>query len=93
MEFKMDFQPDRVIIGGDFMDLRALRKGASEEDCAESIRPDFEKGIQILNDAEPTDVLLGNHDDRLWQVARAYLLKLMIPDKKKEIFIKKHIDP
>lgn len=71
MQFKADYQPDRVVIGGDFMDLRALRKGASEEDQAEKIRPDFERGIQLLNESAATDVILGNHDDRLWQTARA----------------------
>lgn len=71
MKFKEDYQPDRVVIGGDFMDLRALRKGASEDDMAEQVRPDFDKGIELLNQSGATDVLLGNHDDRLWQVARS----------------------
>jgi hypothetical protein len=71
MQFKKDYQPDRVVIGGDFMDLRALRKGACDDDLTEQVRPDFDKGIELLNESEATDVILGNHDDRLWQVANS----------------------
>jgi hypothetical protein len=71
MKFKLDYQPDRVVIGGDFMDLRALRKGACDDDLTEQVRPDFDKGIELLNESEATDVILGNHDDRLWQVANS----------------------
>lgn len=68
-DFISDYQPERIVIGGDFMDLGPLRKGASQDEQMQRMRPDFEAGMQILKDVLPTDVLLGNHDQRLFDTA------------------------
>lgn len=70
-KFKAEFEPDRVVMGGDVMDLRAIRKGASREEQAESLEPDFDIAMGLLREIEPTDWTLGNHDDRLWDLARS----------------------
>ena len=68
--FIADYRPERIVIGGDFMDLGPLRKGASTEEMNQRMQPDFEAGMKILQDVMPTDVLLGNHDQRLFDTAR-----------------------
>jgi len=70
MQFIEDFQPTRRVMGGDVMDLRPIRKGASAEERAESMEPDFDISMSLLRDVMPTDWCLGNHDDRLWDLAR-----------------------
>ena len=68
--FIADYQPERIVIGGDFMDLGPLRKGASTEEMNHRLQPDFEAGMKILQDVMPTDVILGNHDARLFDFAK-----------------------
>lgn len=70
LKFIKDFRPERRILGGDVMDLRPIRKGASAEERAESMEPDFDISMQLMRDIMPTDWCLGNHDDRLWELAR-----------------------
>lgn len=67
--FIADYQPERIVIGGDFMDLSPLRKGASQEEMNQRFQPDFEAGMKILQDVMPTDVIMGNHDFRLFDEA------------------------
>lgn len=68
--FMRDFKPRIRICGGDVWDFRALRSKANEEEKRESIRADFDAGLNWLTEFAPThDLLLGNHDQRLWDKA------------------------
>lgn len=64
-----DFKPHHKIIGGDVWDFAAWREGANDEEKRESVKDDFEAGLQFIDRFKPQAVLLGNHDARLWRVA------------------------
>jgi len=67
-----DFKPHYRIFGGDLMDARPLRKGASREEKAEGMQADWRAGIRFLKDQwVPTHVLMGNHDKRIYDLAEA----------------------
>lgn len=70
-QFLADYQPDRIIIGGDVFQFAGLRKGADPDEARHQIRPDFDAGIRILEESGATDVLMGNHDDRLFRAAKS----------------------
>lgn len=67
--FCEDWRPDIRIFGGDLWDLRALRKGASEEEKADDMAEDYEVGMEFLRSFRPDFFLRGNHDERLWDLA------------------------
>jgi hypothetical protein len=74
LQFADEFKPDHVVFGGDAFDFRALRKGASKEETAESMEKDIDAGLLFLNKffrrkAETKHFLLGNHSHRLWETA------------------------
>ena len=69
LKFKKDFKPHRVIHLGDFIDLSAFMGGTDGE--GEKVRPDLDAGLEFLRQLEPTDVLAGNHEDRLWRDLRS----------------------
>lgn len=70
LEFKKDFKPDIVVHLGDNWDFRNLRRGASDDEKAESLSEDWEAGSQFisafLGGARKAYFLRGNHDERLW---------------------------
>ncbi len=66
-----DFKPQRRLIGGDIWDFTALRGGASEKDKRHPLLPDFQAGMEFIEQFKPDTVLLGNHDRRLWRKAEA----------------------
>lgn len=66
-----DFKPHIKIFGGDLVDARPLRKGASQEERAEGMVHDWRAGIGFLHDWQPTHALLGNHDKRIYDLASA----------------------
>ena len=49
LAFTKDFNPEIRIIAGDLWDFSAIRKGASEEDRAVSMRDDFEVGAKFAD--------------------------------------------
>ena len=65
VKFQKFWKPTRVIHGGDWCDLRALRSSASAQDKADGIEEDIEQGIDFLLEIGVTDLLFGNHDNRL----------------------------
>lgn len=71
-DFARDYKPDVTVCLGDVWDLRALRRGASDNEAAESIEADIDAGLEVLRRLKPSTVLLGNHDDRLWRMAREH---------------------
>lgn len=70
MGFKARFKPDTRVHLGDVSDYAAFRSGAKgTHDEAVQLGPDLEAGIGALREYEATDVLLGNHDIRVWKLA------------------------
>lgn len=70
MRFIRDWKPRHRICLGDVWDFRALRTKASEEEKRESLKADFDAGLAWLEQFAPNhDLLLGNHDVRLWDRA------------------------
>lgn len=59
------FKPDVRIFGGDLMDLRWLRKSASNAEKAENIEGDVTEALNFVRWYKPTHFLWGNHDQRL----------------------------
>lgn len=70
-DFTAEFKPHIKIFGGDLFDLRAIRRGASAEEQAESMMVDWQDGCQFLRDWKPKFVLEGNHDQRLYNLAES----------------------
>lgn len=68
MSFCKDFNPHRRILGGDVWDFRPFRRGASEDEQRESIRGDLEAGLGLMQEFQPTDHCIGNHDIRPWRM-------------------------
>jgi hypothetical protein len=69
IEFTAAFDPHVRIFGGDLFDFRPLRKGASAEERAESMRSDVDAGLRFLRAWKPHTYLRGNHCERLWELA------------------------
>ena len=69
-EFTEKFNPDIKIFGGDLFDFRAIRRGASATERADSMALDVELGLEFLNNWKPNVFLRGNHDERLWDTAK-----------------------
>lgn len=57
------------VMGGDLFDFRSIRRGASVEEQAESMRYDVDAGMMFLEKFRPRHFLRGNHDERLWEAA------------------------
>ena len=51
---------------GDLFNLAALRKGADEDDRRNALCEDIGLGLAFLEKFKPTVLLLGNHDQRLY---------------------------
>lgn len=65
-----DYAPSIRVHMGDAFDFRAWRRGASAAEQSESMGYDLESGLGFLKRYKPTVWMLGNHDDRLWRIAR-----------------------
>lgn len=65
LSFVADFKPHHKIFGGDLVDIRPLRAGASPEEKSESMKPDIEAGHTFLRAFKPHIWIKGNHEDRL----------------------------
>jgi predicted phosphodiesterase len=69
LRFKAKWKPDTTIHLGDFCDCTAFRSGAKgSNDESAPVRPDFDSGLQFIRDLQPSTVLCGNHEDRLWRL-------------------------
>jgi predicted phosphodiesterase len=76
-EFMDDWKPKHRVHLGDCFDFRSLRLGASNEDRADSIKYDYQCGIDLLTEYKPTMLTLGNHDDRLWRIAAEHSNRML----------------
>tara|TARA_R110000787_G_scaffold278642_1_gene388464 strand:- start:215 stop:943 length:729 start_codon:yes stop_codon:yes gene_type:complete len=72
LEFVESYKPHHRIHGGDVFDFRPLRGGSGAEEKSESMKKDLNMGLQFIDDYRPNHILLGNHDDRLWQKANCW---------------------
>lgn len=68
-KFMADWKPDIRIHGGDCFDFRPLRRKADDEERRESLRMDWDMGLDFLERFKPQHFLLGNHDKRLYDLA------------------------
>lgn len=66
LKFKKAYKPHKVIHLGDFVDMSPFM-GSSDNGHGDPIKPDLIGGIEFLKQLEPTDVLAGNHEVRLWR--------------------------
>lgn len=64
-----EWKPKYRIHGGDGMDLRRYRKGASEDETKDRVKPDIAAHLLFLEQYRPHVFLEGNHDWRLREVA------------------------
>ena len=75
LAFTKDFNPEIRVIAGDLWDFGAIRKGASEEDRAVSMRDDFDVGAKFADSffkgGKDNTLMLGNHDVRAWDLAES----------------------
>lgn len=70
LEFKEAYQPEIRVHLGDIFDFAAFRSGApGTRDEAECLVPDIENGCSLIEKFEPTDVLIGNHDERVFKLS------------------------
>jgi len=65
LEHRSQIKPDITIHLGDAFDFRWLRKGATDDERAEDVDQDIEKGISVLRRIHPDVLMWGNHDHRL----------------------------
>lgn len=70
LKFKADWKPHYTIHLGDNWDFAPLRGGASPDEKAGGLSEDFKAGIAFLDDFKPNYLTLGNHDDRIFQMAQ-----------------------
>lgn len=72
LSFLKDYKPAIRIHLGDAFDFRNLRKGASDEEKAESLTEDWEMGSDFLrkyfDGGKINHFLRGNHDERLFDL-------------------------
>lgn len=73
LEFRKSFRPDTTLHLGDFIDLAAFRNGGEVggADSASSISDDLRAGIRFLEELEPDEIFIGNHEDRLYELAKS----------------------
>lgn len=69
LAFVKTWKPQWRIHGGDGMDLRCYRKGASADEKADGIRRDVQAHLLFLDKYRPQVFIEGNHDDRLRELA------------------------
>lgn len=72
MAFIKDYKPSIRIHGGDALDLRNLRKGASDDEKAASLADDWEMGSDFMrrffDGGKQNHFLRGNHDERIYDL-------------------------
>lgn len=64
------WKPEIRIHGGDNWNFVPLRKKASEDERREAMGQDFKAGMGFFDLMRPTHFLRGNHDERLWDLAK-----------------------
>lgn len=70
-KFVEDWKPDIRIGGGDHFDNRPIRRAATDDEKRESMAADFRSGYDFLEEYQPNNIVWGNHDLRLTDIAKA----------------------
>lgn len=70
MGFKETWKPNTTVCLGDLWDFAPLRGGAGPNEKSEGLSEDFAAGIKFLDDFRPNLLTLGNHDQRIYDMAR-----------------------
>lgn len=65
------WKPHTRFFGGDAWDFRPLRGKANDDEKRESMRVDFEAGLEFIKRFKPNYFIRGNHDERLWELAES----------------------
>lgn len=65
-----DFKPDITVVAGDLWDFKCLRKNADRDEQRASLSYDVDAGLEFVSKVKPNVLLRGNHDERLWNMAR-----------------------
>jgi predicted phosphodiesterase len=88
--FVEDFAPDIKVFAGDLWDFRALRVGADRDEKMASMKADFNAGMEFLEWYRPDVLVLGNHDQRLWDAIEKEGMKKTgpIPDYAGELIVR-----
>lgn len=55
---------------GDLWNFAAIRRGADEDEKSIRLQEDFKAGLDFLDWYRPSILLLGNHDQRLWDCVK-----------------------
>ena len=73
LKFIKHWKPKHRIHVGDCFDFAALRRGVGVEDSEayDDLESDLVAGFLFWEATKPTALLLGNHDARLWNVAKS----------------------
>jgi len=69
--FSKAWNPHYRVHLGDNWDFATLRGGAGPDEKAGGLSEDFSAGLAFLDDFKPHYLTLGNHDDRIWQMAKS----------------------
>lgn len=69
-DFLQHWKPHLRVHGGDLFNFDALRRKANENEKRQSVLDDLQAGFAFLRDYRPNVWLLGNHDDRLYEIAK-----------------------
>ena len=90
LSFVREYKPEIRVIAGDLFDFAAIRKGATDDERALSMRDDFEAGsrfaLEFFKGGKENHLMLGNHDVRAWDLrdstdaVRADLGQMMVRD-------------
>lgn len=82
--FVRKFKPDIRIFGGDLFDFRPLRRNGSKGEQGESMAADVEAGMEFLKRFKPNVFLRGNHDERIFDIAKDDSAHGLLRDAAKE---------
>ncbi len=63
------------VFGGDLWNFAALRRQAAEYEKSIRLNEDFLAGIEFLDWYRPSILILGNHDQRLWDAVKQERVK------------------
>ena len=69
-EFIKIYKPEIRVHGGDCFDLRCLRRKADDDERRDSMEADIDAGLDFMRRLKPNVWLRGNHDERLWDLAK-----------------------
>jgi hypothetical protein len=67
-KFCDSWKPEVRVFAGDLWDFRPLRRRADEHEKRERMQHDYDAGMMFLKRFRPQTFLLGNHDQRLWDL-------------------------